>query len=135
MIAHRIPFREGINLGPLLQAPPGEPFYYYYHWVFPTTYLQHYANRFDIGTLDVRAVDRMRFRHITFVPPGTDAEVLAQGQRALDVDPTIIQDVDICERVQASHASGAAAPGRLLPGSEFLLQHFQRVIVEMMAEP
>ena len=134
-IAHKIPFREGINLGPTLQPPPGEPFNYYYHWIFPTTYLQHYANRFDIGTLDVRAVDRMRFRHITFVPPDTEPAVIDDGQRRLDVDPTILQDVDICERVQTSHASGMGMPGRLLPGSEFLLQHFQRLIVEMMAEP
>ena len=28
-----------------------------------------------------------------------------------------------------------APPGRLLPGSEWLLQHFQRVVVESMAEP
>lgn len=38
----------------------------------------------------------------------------------------------ICGRVQAAHGSGFAPPGQLLPGSEHLLTHFYKLIVELV---
>jgi hypothetical protein len=38
----------------------------------------------------------------------------------------------ICERVQVAHEAGMVPPGRLLLNSELQLQHFQRVLVDMM---
>ena len=58
----------------------------------------------------------------------------AAGQVALAQDPTINQDVVICNRVQASHESGFAPPGHLLPRSEALLTHFYRRIVELVTD-
>ena len=67
------------------------------------------------------------------MPPDTPEEVKAKGQRQLEADATIRQDVDICNRVQRGHQTGLAPTGRLLGEPEHLLRHFQRLIVEMMA--
>lgn len=131
-IHHQIPFRDGIDEGITYKRVEGEPFHYFYNWVFPTTYLQHSGKGFDIGTLDILGVDRMRFRHMWFGPANTPPETIALGQKQLEGDVTIQQDVDICRRVQHSHDSGVAPAGRLLPGRELLLTHFYKVIVEMM---
>jgi choline monooxygenase len=134
-IWHRIPFREGVTEGLTFQATPGEPLYYHYHWVFPTTYLQHAGKGFDIGSVDVVAPNRIRFRHICFMPNGTPQETLDLGNRVLERDPTIWQDVGICNRVQVGHDSGVAPRGRMLAEPELLQQHMYRLIVEMMATP
>jgi choline monooxygenase len=126
-IHHAIPFRDGIPEGPTYV-----PDTYFYNWVFPTTYLQHSGKGFDIGTIDVVGVDRLRFRHLWFAPTGTAPDVIALAQRHLDGDATIPQDVQICRLVQHSHDSGVAPAGRLLPGREALLTHFYKLIVEMM---
>jgi phenylpropionate dioxygenase-like ring-hydroxylating dioxygenase large terminal subunit len=131
-IHHRIPFRPGITSGITFKATPGEQLYYYYYWVFPTTYIQHAGRGFDIGSLDVIAVDKIRFRHICFLPADTPAEILAKGKKQLDVDATIWQDVDICNRVQVGHRTGVAPPARFVAAPEFLLAHFQRLVVEMV---
>jgi choline monooxygenase len=129
-IHHKIPFRKDWDPGPLFGEKPE---FYYYNWVFPTTYLQHFGRGFDIGTLEVLAVDRLRFKHITFLAPDTEPELVALSQKALDYDPTIPQDVQICSRVQAAHATGVAPPGRLIAQSEALLSHFYRGVVEELA--
>jgi choline monooxygenase len=128
-IHHSIPFREGIPEGPTYV-----PDTYFYNWVFPATYLQHSGKGFDIGSIDIVAVDRLRFRHLWFAPDGTPSETIALAQAQLDADPTIPQDVEICRLVQRSHESGVAPAGRLLAGREALLTHFYRVIVEMMED-
>ena len=127
-IHHSIPFREGVPEGPTYV-----PEMYFYNWVFPTTYLQHSGKGFDIGTIDVVAVDRIRFRHMWFAPLGTSAETIALAQRQLEGDPTIPQDVEICRLVQRSHDSGVAPAGRLVPGREALLTHMHTLIAEMMS--
>jgi choline monooxygenase len=131
-IWHRIPFREGIGDGLTWAAKDGK-LDYYYHWVFPTTYLQYAGRGFDIGSVDVVAPDRIRFRHVCFMPAGTPAETLELGQQVLPLDPTIWQDVGICNRVQEGHASGMAPTGRTLAEPEFLLQRMHRLIVQMMS--
>jgi choline monooxygenase len=130
-IHHKIPFRKDWDPGPAFGGV--KPEWYYYNWVFPTTYLQHFGRGFDIGTLEVLGVDKMRFKHITFLPPDTEPEIIELSQKMLDYDPTIPQDVDICHRVQHAHASGAAPPGRLVAKSEFLLSHFYRLVVEVLS--
>jgi choline monooxygenase len=133
-IWHRIPFCEGITSGLTFEAKEGEQLYYYYHWVFPTTYLQYAGKGFDIGSVDVVAPDKIRFRHVCFMPKGTPAETLELGGQILAADPTIWQDVGICNRVQVGHNSGVAQPGRTLAEPEFLLQRMHRLIVEMVTE-
>ena len=132
-IHHRIPFRDGVEEGPTYKPPAdGSPFYYHYNWIFPTTYLQHSGKGFDIGSINVLAVDKIRFTHTWFAPPGTPPDQIAFGQRILDADPTIHQDVDICNKVQAGHATGVAPTGFSLSEPEFLLRHLQTRIVEMI---
>jgi len=102
--------------------------------VFPSTYLQYAGRGFDIGSVDIVAVDRIRFRHICFMPADTPPEVLERGTRQLAEDATIWQDVGLCNRVQKGHATGIAPTARVLPEPESLLIHFQHVIVDMMRD-
>jgi choline monooxygenase len=119
---HQIPFRDDDRQ-------------YYFHWVFPTTYLQYAGSGFDIGTIEIVAMDRIVFRSLTFVPTGTSVDDIAAREKKLDESPTIREDVEICERVQRSHEVGVATPGRLLPASEHLVLHYQRTLIEMMTAP
>ncbi|MGH9133797.1 MAG: aromatic ring-hydroxylating oxygenase subunit alpha [Ilumatobacteraceae bacterium] len=131
---HRIPFREGMTEGLTYRAREGEDrAVYYYHWVFPTTYLQYAGKGFDIGSVKVVAPDRIRFHHTCFMPKGTPPDVIETGQQVLPLDATILQDVDICKRVQASHASGVAPRGRMLAEPEWLIRRINRLVVEMTA--
>jgi choline monooxygenase len=134
-IHHRIPFRDGVDLGGVL-APEDETgrAYYHYAWIYPATYLQHYGNRFDIGSVVAVAPDRIRFTHTTFLPPGATAKSLAKLQQMLETDPTIHQDVAICTRVQAAHAADIAPPGQLIPNAEHLLTHLYRVGLELLGD-
>lgn len=131
-IHHRIPFRPGFESGITFKAVSGEQLHYYYNWIFPGTYLQHAGRGFDIGSLDIVDVDHIRFRHLCFLPADTPPRILAKGRAQLEADATIGQDVVICNRVQRSHATGLAPSGRMLLAPEFLLRHFQRLIVEMI---
>jgi choline monooxygenase len=134
-ISEKAPLRRSaVGSGVAMPSSPDgdDPIYYHFHWIFPTTYFQYAGAGFDIGTVGVRGVDEIFFRHLTFLPIGMDEAEVAERRRRLDVDPTVSEDVAICERVQRAHAADFAPPGRLLPGSESMLQHFQRVIVELM---
>jgi choline monooxygenase len=132
-IHHTIPFREHFHGSLTTKERPGVPFNYYYHWVFPTTYIQYSGRGFDVGSIDVIAVDKIRFRHIWFMPGGVTEEELERGRQQLANDATIWQDVALCNATQAGHASGMAPTSRVLKEPEFLLSHFQHVIVDMMA--
>jgi choline monooxygenase len=143
-ISHEVPYRQSASdvsdyYGMPAPTNGARPLYHF-HWIFPTTYFQYkmwgsYAAGFDIGTVDVTDVDRIVFRHLVFLPTDLDADGFALRKARFDTNTTIPEDVAICSRVQKAHAAGATPPGRLLPGSEWLLQHFQRVIVEMATEP
>jgi hypothetical protein len=132
-IHHTIPFRDHFKGSLTTQRVPGKPFNYHYHWIFPTTYLQYSGKGFDIGSLDIIAVDKIRFRHIAFMPIGTSQADRDLGAKVIAKDPTIQQDVDLCTRVQAGHAGGMAPTNRVFPEPEFLLSHFQHVIIDMVA--
>ena len=110
-IHHTIPFRSHFNGSLTTQKVEGRPFNYYYHWIFPTTYLQYSGKGFDIGALDIIAVDKIRFRHICFMPIGTPEEKLEQGRKQLAADATIQQDVDRargCSRPRRPHGADVA---------------------------
>jgi choline monooxygenase len=131
---HRVPFRRGAVEGLTYRAAEGaDHATYCYQWVFPTTYLQHAGKGFDIGSVKVLAPDRIRFHHLCFMPVGTPAEVIEQGWRTLGADPTILQDVDICHRVQVAHNSGCAPRGRTLAEPEWLVRAMTKRVVEMTA--
>ena len=131
-IHHRIPFREGVDLGGVLQPGPDGRAYYHYNWIYPATYLQYYGNRFDIGSVAAVAPDRIRFTHTTFLPEETSDRARARLQQMLENDATIHEDVDICHRVQAAHATGVAPPGRLIPSAEHLLTHLYKLGLELL---
>lgn len=133
-ISHRVPLRQsavGTNVG-CPTGPRGDG-HYHFHWIFPTTYFQYAGGGFDVGTVSVQGVNRILFRHLSFVPKDTPADEIAERENRADADPTVSEDVAICHRVQLAHESGVAPPGRLLPQSEWMLQHFQRVLVEDIA--
>jgi choline monooxygenase len=117
-VSHSIPFRDD----------PAR--IYHFHWIFPTTYFQYAGAGFDVGTLQPLGPQRTRFRHLTFVPLDMAPDDVAARRERLVSDPTIPQDVGICERVQRAHASGAAPSGHLLGHSEMFVAHFQRVVAE-----
>ena len=141
-IWHDVPYQKsaedvaayyGIQAGPTAEPPR-----YQFHWIYPTTYFQYRVfnstvSGFDLGTLDVVGVDRFVFRHRVFLPVGTPQAEVDERKHQLATGETIPEDIAICERVQAAHEANAVPPGRLLPRSEWLLQHFQRVLIETMA--
>lgn len=131
-IHHTIPFRDGVPEGISWGPVEGRPYNYHYQYVFPATYLQNSGRGFDIGSVEAVAVDRIRFRHACFLSPERAEQYRDLGAETLAADPTIRQDVGICNRVQAAHSAGVAPPGRLLAGAETLLQHFNRLIVELL---
>jgi choline monooxygenase len=137
-ISEKVPLRgsaAGADVARLAGPDGDDRVYYHFHWIFPTTYFQYVGGGFDVGTIGVFGVDDIVFRHLTFLPVGLSEAEVAERRVRIDADPTISEDVAICERVQRAHAASFAPPGRLLPGSEWLLQHFQRVIVELMTKP
>jgi len=130
---HRIPFREGCTEGLTYSARGADRATYFYHWVFPTTYLQYAGKGFDIGSVKVLAPDRIRFHHTCFMPAPASPAVIELGNATLPVDATILQDVGICERVQAGHAAGVAPPGRMLAEPEWLNREMTMRVVEMLS--
>jgi choline monooxygenase len=125
-----IPFR-GPREGSAAAAPVP---LYYFHWLFPTSYFQYTddGNGFDIGTVNVISVDEIEFRAIFFVPNDMPASEVEARMARYAEDPVVGEDIGICERVQEAHEAGLMPPGRLLLNSEWHIQHFQKVIVDMM---
>jgi phenylpropionate dioxygenase-like ring-hydroxylating dioxygenase large terminal subunit len=132
-IYHRIPFRADVPDGLTVQRDSDGDLTYFFNYLFPATYVQYTGKGFDVGSVQAISVNEVQWRHLVFLPKDTPPEAKAAGQRALEREPTISQDVAICNRVQAAHESGFAPPGQLLPGSEHLLTHFYRLIVELVA--
>jgi choline monooxygenase len=134
-ISHRAPLRRsavGDRGWPTAGGADGKG-NTYFHWIFPTTYFLYAGQGFDVGTVEVTGVNTIALRHLIFLPVDASNEEIAERERLLELDPTVDEDVAICKRVQAAHDAGVAPPGRLLPGSEWLLLHFQRVLVEDLA--
>ena len=131
-IYHRIPFREGATPGLTVQPDVNGELMYFFNYVFPSAYVQFTGRGFDVGSVQAVSVDKVRWRHLVFLPKGTPAEVRAAGAIALAANSTINEDVAICNRVQAAHKTGFAPPGTLLPGSEHLLTHYYKLIGELV---
>jgi choline monooxygenase len=123
-----IPFRKTRDTGDE-KAP-----LYWFHWLFPTSYFQYTDNGmgFDIGSINVLGVDEIEFRAVFFVPKTMAQDEVDARISQYAADPVVGEDIAICERVQQAHEAALVPPGRLLLGSEWHLQHFQRVILEMM---
>jgi choline monooxygenase len=132
---HTIPFRP-VPLGDRPSVAPttgDDARLYHFHWIFPTTYFQYAGWGFDIGSVSVRGVDEIGFRSITFVADDMSGDEVEAMRERYSGNPTVDQDVAICQQVQRAHATGVARTGRLLLSSEWLLSHFQRVVVESVA--
>jgi choline monooxygenase len=124
-----IPFRQPRDASARTTVP-----LYYFHWIFPTSYFQYTddGSGFDIGSVNVIGPDEIEFRAVFFVPNDMpEAEASARMARYAE-DPVVGEDIGICERVQEAHEAGLVPPGRLLLNSEWHIQHFQKVIVDMM---
>jgi phenylpropionate dioxygenase-like ring-hydroxylating dioxygenase large terminal subunit len=130
-IYHVIPYRDGVTDGMRAYGEPNGELTYFFNYVFPSTYVQFAGRGFDVGSVQAVAVDRVRWRHMSFLPADTPTEVREAGQASIGQNSTINEDVLICNRVQTAHESGFAPAGRLLPQSEHLLTHFYRLIVEL----
>jgi len=134
-ISSETPFRDGVwqqYYGIEEPLADGREPRYHFHWVFPTTYFQYKsAADFELGTIGIRGVDQLEFRHLVFMRVDASEEALAQRREKIKVNPTVDEDIAICERVQAAHRAGVTPAGRLLPRSEEALLHFQRTILEM----
>lgn len=137
-VSNSIPFRrEAWNrLYPSKAlAPDEEPPAYHFHWIFPATYFQYKGDEeFDIGSVAIDGVDRIRFTSLVFLPKTATAAERADREARADLDPTIGEDIAICERVQISHEAGFSPQGRLLPQSESLVHHLQGVLLDMLVE-
>jgi choline monooxygenase len=131
-IYHLIPFRDDVPDGITLRRDPSGELMYFFNYVFPAAYVQYTGKGFDVGSVQAISVDKVRWRHLSFLPSDTPPEDRAAGQQALEQSPTINQDVAICKRVQGAHESGFAPPGHLLPQSEHLLTHYYKLIVELV---
>jgi choline monooxygenase len=130
-IYHVIPYREGVEARMATGETNGAAVYFF-NYVFPSAYVQFTGRGFDVGSVQAVAVDKVRWRHIAFLPKDTPAEVREAGKQMLPHNSTINEDVVICTRVQQAHETGFAPPGTLLPKSENLLTHFYRLIVELV---
>ena len=107
---------------------------YHFHWIFPTTYFQYKGRAdFEVGTIEVRGIDEIGFKHMIFMAKDATPAAIAGRREVLETNPTIDEDVAICERVQTSHQADYAPAGRLLPRSEEAVQHFQKVILGLLA--
>lgn len=137
-ISHSTPFRrEAWNrLYPSKALAPDDPLpTYHFHWVFPSTYFQYKGSEeFDIGSVEIEDVNRIRFRSLVFLQKSATADERRLREERADADPTIPEDIAICERVQTSHAAGFSPQGRLLPRSESLVHHLQGVLLDMLVE-
>lgn len=137
----RIPLRGSAVTSRVTDGSGSQVPDYHFHWIFPTTYFQYVsmhtdggdiAAGFDIGTVNVRSVNEIVFRHIGFLPSGLSDSEIERRRIEMDADPTVDQDVALCERVQLGHEAGLAPPGRAMPHSEFQLLHFQKLLIELL---
>jgi phenylpropionate dioxygenase-like ring-hydroxylating dioxygenase large terminal subunit len=107
-----------------------------HHWILPTTFLQFAGDLqgYDIGSVRVLDVDKIEFKTIFFVRNDMPKNTEDRRRHSYEQDPLVDEDVGICERVQDAHAAAFVPPGRLRPGSEWLLLHFRQALLGMTAE-
>ena len=111
--------------------------YYYFHWIFPTTYFQ-YVQYPGAGSTSARsACAASTTSSFATSPSSRSGHATPSWQRGGSGSsrPDHLGGRRHLRTRPARARGGFRSPGRLLPGSEWLLQHFQRVVVESMAEP
>jgi len=112
--------------GPVRQAQ--------YHFVWPNLTLNIEAGPMNISVDTWRPVAPDRTIGVTDyfyaedVPDATVAEMIAFSTQVGDEDNALV------ESVQRGLASGMVEQGRLLPASEQLIQHFQRLVFDALAD-
>jgi phenylpropionate dioxygenase-like ring-hydroxylating dioxygenase large terminal subunit len=113
--------------------PSGEIARGQFHFLFPNTAINVMPGRpnVSIGPVVPLAPERT-YRFLDyFVAPDADEEWIAD---LLDFDDRVgAEDRVLVERVQAGVRSGLLDGGRLLPQSERLIAHFQRLLVDALA--
>jgi hypothetical protein len=90
----------------------------------------------SVAVSDAERVALLEPLEVGFALPSSwyDDEGIVRRKARFDSNAIIPDDVAIRTRVQLAHAAGLTPPERLLPGSKWLLQHFQRVLIEMATE-
>ena len=85
---------------------------------------------FSIGPIVPLAAERT-YRFLDyFFPPGTDEQWIADY---LELDTQVgAEDRVLVERVQVGMRSGLIAEGALMPVSERLIAHFERLVVDAL---
>jgi phenylpropionate dioxygenase-like ring-hydroxylating dioxygenase large terminal subunit len=103
-----------------------------FHLLFPGTTINVMPGRgnFSIGPVVPLGVERTYRLLDYFFLPGTDEQWIADY---LELDTQVgAEDRVLVERVQEGVRSGAVADGYLLPASERLIAHFERLLVEAL---
>jgi phenylpropionate dioxygenase-like ring-hydroxylating dioxygenase large terminal subunit len=103
-----------------------------FHLLFPATVINVMPGRGNLSIGPVVPLDAERtHRYLDyFFVPGTDEQWIADFME-LD-DQVGAEDRVLVERVQAGMRSGMLADGYLLPESERLIAHFERLLVEAL---
>lgn len=103
-----------------------------FHLLFPNTAINVMPGRgnFSIGPIVPLAAERT-YRFLDyFFAPGTDEQWIADY---LQLDTQVgAEDRVLVERVQMGMRSGLIADGALMPRSERLISHFERLLVEAL---
>jgi phenylpropionate dioxygenase-like ring-hydroxylating dioxygenase large terminal subunit len=112
--------------GPLLEQRTGVPeFQFYYVW--PSFMIAPSPKRLWLGTFEPIDAHRTRVRTEFYFEPGLDDETVDRS--AAFSDQVLLEDRTLVESVQRGLRSGRVPYGRLLPRSERLLRHFQRLVL------
>ena len=110
----------------------GEVSHGQYHFVWPATAVNIHPGRanLSIGTIAPAGPERARRLLDYFFADGADATWI-EDLIAFD-DEVGREDTVLVERVQRGVVSGAIADGRLIDGSEQLVEHFQSLVREAL---
>lgn len=113
--------------------PAGEVERGQFHFLFPNTVVNVMPGKpnISIGPIVPLAPERT-YRHLDYLAaPETDASWV---EEMLAFDAQVgTEDTRLVERVQEGVRSGLLEEGRLLPESEQLVAHFQRLVLDALA--
>lgn len=113
--------------------PVGEVERGQFHFLFPNTVVNVMPGKpnLSIGPILPRAPERTHRLLDYFVSPDTDSTWI---EEMLAFDAQVgAEDTRLVERVQEGVRSGLLDEGRLLPESEQLVAHFQRLVLDALA--
>jgi len=113
--------------------PTGEVERGQFHFLFPNTVLNVMPGRpnLSIGPIVPLAPERT-YRFLDYLVAPDASEAWLEEMLAFDAQVGA-EDRQLVERVQAGVRSGVLDEGRLMPESERLVEHFQSLVVEVLA--